>query len=110
MNIQIIGTKKCRDTQKAVRYFKERRIPFHFVDLNERELSKGEFDKIISRINAEDLIDKNSKVYKERNYSYLEYDPYDELFEYQHMIKTPVIRNGNEVTCGLKPEIWKGWT
>jgi arsenate reductase-like glutaredoxin family protein len=46
MNIQIFGTKKCRDTQKTERYFKERRIPYHFVDLTERGLSKGELDKI----------------------------------------------------------------
>ncbi len=109
MNIQIIGTKKCRDTQKAVRYFKERRIPFHFVDLNERTLSKGEFDKITSRIKAENLIDTDSKTYRERNYAYLDFDAYEELFEYQLMMKTPVIRNGNKVTCGMESETWKGW-
>lgn len=109
MNIQIIGTKKCRDTQKAVRYFKERKIPFHFVDLNERILSKGEFDNITSKIKVEDLIDVNSKVYKDRNYGYLQYDPCEELFEHQLMLKTPVIRNGNEVSSGVKTEIWKDW-
>ena len=45
MNIQIIGTKKCKETQKAERYFKERRIPFHFRDLTEKGLAKGELRK-----------------------------------------------------------------
>ncbi|RKX89879.1 MAG: ArsC family transcriptional regulator, partial [Spirochaetes bacterium] len=57
MNIQIIGTKKCNSTKKAVRFFKERNIPFYFVDLNERELSPGELSAITARIPASDLID-----------------------------------------------------
>ena len=35
MNIQIFGTKKSFDTKKAQRYFKERRIPFQFINLAE---------------------------------------------------------------------------
>jgi arsenate reductase-like glutaredoxin family protein len=44
MNIQIVGTKSCSNTRKAERYFKERRIPFHFRDLNEKGLAKGELE------------------------------------------------------------------
>ncbi len=46
MNIQIIGTKKCKETQKAERFFKERRIPYHFRDLTEKGISKGELENI----------------------------------------------------------------
>ena len=49
MNIQIFGTLKCQDTKKAQRYFKERRIPFQFIDLAERGLSKGEMRERGSR-------------------------------------------------------------
>jgi glutaredoxin len=42
MNIQIFGTSKCQDTRKAQRFFKERGIPFQYVDLAVKGLSKGE--------------------------------------------------------------------
>ena len=43
MNIQIFGTKKCNDTKKAERFFKERGIKYQFVDMKEKGMSKGEF-------------------------------------------------------------------
>ena len=49
MNIQIFGTKKCNDTKKAQRYFKERGIKFQFIDMNEKEMSKGEFRRVCTR-------------------------------------------------------------
>ena len=50
MNIQIFGTKKCNDTKKAQRYFKERGIKFQFIDMNEKELSKGEFRSVCQSV------------------------------------------------------------
>ena len=109
MNIQIIGTKKCKDTQKAIRFFKERNVAFHLVDLNERALSKGEFEKISSKLDEDELINRNSQFYKNKGYDYLEYDVYEEVFEHQELLITPVIRNGNEICSGNKPDVWKGW-
>jgi len=43
MNIQIFGTKKCNDTKKAERFFKERGIKYQFIDMKEKGMSKGEF-------------------------------------------------------------------
>lgn len=109
MNIQIIGTAKCRDTQKAVRFFKERKIVFHFRDLNEKGLSKGEFDNITSVIPPADLMDTSGKQFKKRNLSYMVYDTAEELLNDPLLIKTPVVRNGKLVTVGYKPESWKEW-
>lgn len=62
MNIQIFGTKKCNDTKKAQRYFKERGIKFQFVDLTEKELSKGEFRSVCQAVGGMDaMIDENCK-------------------------------------------------
>ena len=44
MNIQIFGTKKCNDTKKAERFFKERGIKYQFIDMKEKGMSKGEFN------------------------------------------------------------------
>lgn len=46
MNIQIFGTKKCSDTRKAERFFKERGIKYQFIDMKEKGMSKGEFNSV----------------------------------------------------------------
>jgi arsenate reductase-like glutaredoxin family protein len=109
MNIQIIGTKSCSDTRKAERYFKERRIPFHFRDLNEKGLAKGELENIKRKISLEELIDKDGKQYKKRNLQFMVYNIEEELLADPLLLKTPIVRNGNEVTIGYQPEIWKNW-
>jgi Spx/MgsR family transcriptional regulator len=109
MNIQIIGTKSCSDTRKAERYFKERRIPFHFRDLNEKGLAKGELDNISRKISIEDLIDKEGKQYKKRNMQYMKFDIEVELLNDPLLLRTPIIRNGGEVTIGYQPDTWKKW-
>ncbi|MCX7874943.1 MAG: arsenate reductase family protein [Melioribacteraceae bacterium] len=109
MNIQIIGTKSCSETRKAERYFKERRIPFHFRDLNEKGISKGELENITRKIPLEDLIDKDGKQYKKRNLQFMVFNLEEELLNDPLLLKTPIVRNGSEVTIGYKPEIWKAW-
>lgn len=109
MNIQIIGTKSCNDTKKAERYFKERRIPFHFRDLNEKGLSKGELENIIRKIPLEDLLDKEGKQYKKRNLQFMVFNLEEELLNDPLLLKTPIVRNGTEVTIGYQPEVWKNW-
>lgn len=109
MNIQIIGTKKCKDTQKAERYFKERRIPFHFKDLTEKGLAKGELDNITRIIPLDDLIDRESKRFKDRGMQYMVFDIEDELLSDPLLLKTPIVRNEKLVTVGYKPKEWNEW-
>ena len=109
MNIQIIGTKKCRDTQKAERFFKERRIQYHFRDISEKEITKGELENIKQAIPLEELIDKEGKQFKKRGFEYMVYDIETELLEESLLLKTPIVRNGRLATVGYKPEVWKEW-
>ena len=109
MNIQIIGTKKCKETQKAERFFKERNIQFHFRNLNIKGVSKGELVNISRSVSIEDLIDKESKQFKKRNMEYLVFNTEDELLNNPLLLKTPIVRNGNLSTVGYEPEIWKEW-
>lgn len=109
MNIQIIGTKKCRDTQKAERFFKERKIPYHFRDLNEKGLAKGELDNIVTVIPLEELIDRDGQQFKKRNMNYMVFNLEEELLNDPLLLKIPIVRNGKLVTIGLKPETWKTW-
>lgn len=109
MNIQIIGTKKCKETQKAERFFKERRIAFHFRDLAEKGLTKGELENISRVIPFDELIDAEGKRYKERGMQYMRFDIEEELLNDSLLLKTPIVRNGNLVTVGYQPEVWKKW-
>ena len=109
MNIQIIGTKKSNNTKKAIRFFKERNIKFHFMDLNERKISEGELSNILARISVDDLLDTESQSYKKRGFAYMEYDPVEEILEDNSLMRTPVVRNGKEVTVGNAMEVWNKW-
>lgn len=109
MNIQIFGTKKCSDTKKAERFFKERNIQFHFRDLTEKGISKGELENISRAIALDDLIDTESKQYKKRGMQFMVFDLEEELLEDPLLIKTPIVRNGKDATVGYKPDVWKNW-
>ena len=109
MNVQILGTKKCNDTRKAERFFKERRIPFHFRDLTEKGVSKGELLNIKQAVPLEELIDKEGKQFQKRNLSYMVFDIEEELLNDQLLFKTPIVRNGKLATAGYKPDIWNDW-
>lgn len=109
MNIQIIGTRKCRDTQKAERFFKERRIYYHFRDLNIKGISKGELNNICRVISIDELLDKEGREFKKRNLGFMVYDAEEVLLNYPLLLKTPIVRNGNLVTLGYQPEIWYEW-
>jgi arsenate reductase-like glutaredoxin family protein len=109
MNLQIIGTKKCKETQKAERYFKERRIPFHFRDLTEKGLAKGELENISRVIPLDDLIDRESKRFKDRGMQFKVFDIEEELLADPLLLKTPIVRNEKLVTIGYKPDVWKSW-
>lgn len=109
MNIQIFGTKGCSDTRKAERFFKERRITYHFRDLNEKGVSKGELENINRVFPIDELIDKDGKQYKKRNLQYILHNVEEELLSDALLFKTPIVRNGRFVTIGYQPEIWKKW-
>lgn len=117
--IQIFGTSKSFDCKTAQRWFAERRIPVQFVDLKDKEMSRGEFDSVVdaiarsagSRADAiEQMTDKNSKEYS--SIAYLDdSDKADKLFENQlKLMKLPICRNGKQTaTVGLQQKTWEEW-
>ena len=117
--IQIFGTLKNFDVKTAQRWFAERRSPVQFVDLKEKEMSRGEFDSVLdsiarekgSRADAiEEMTDKKSKDYA--SIAYLDDgEKADKLFENQlKLMKQPVCRNGkNAATVGLAQKTWESW-
>ena len=109
MNIQIFGTKKCRDTQKTERYFRERRIVYHFVDLAEKGLSKGELEKVKAVVGLEALLNRNGKEYSRLNMQYIVQNREEMMLKHPMLLNTPIVRNGPQATVGYCPDIWRDW-
>ena len=110
MNIQIFGTKKCNDTKKAERFFKERGIKF--IDMKEKGMSKGEFTSVAQANGGlENMINwecKDKDMLALIKYIANE-DKLEKVLENPQVIKTPVVRNGKQSTLGYQPDIWKDW-
>ncbi len=107
MALQVFGTRKCPATRKAERYFKERDIGYHFVDLAEKGLSPGELRAIRQGAAGSPLIDRQSKTYKDRGLAFMDYDEDEELLAHPLLLRTPVVRNGARVAIGEDPAAWK---
>ena len=112
MNIQIFGTKKCSDTRKAERFFKERGIKYQFIDMKEKGMSKGELQSVANAVGGLDkLINPDAK--DADTVALLQYLAADQKFEKvldnQQVLCEPVVRNGKKATVGYQPDVWKGW-
>jgi Spx/MgsR family transcriptional regulator len=112
VNIQIFGTKKCNDTKKAERFFKERGIRYQFVDLKEKGMSKGELTSVAAANGGIDnLVNTDAK---DRDavalFQYIaDEDKLEKLMENPQIIRIPVVRNGKQSTLGYQPDVWKTW-
>jgi Spx/MgsR family transcriptional regulator len=112
VNIQIFGTKKCNDTKKAERFFKERGIRYQFVDLKEKGMSKGELTSVAAANGGIDnLVNTDAK---DRDavalFQYIaDEDELEKLMENPQIIRIPVVRNGKQSTLGYQPDVWKTW-
>lgn len=109
MNIQIFVKKKCFDSKKAERYFKERGIKVQIVDILDKGLSKGEFRSIANAVGGmENLIDTKAKDFAMIHYL-VDEQKEDKLMDTPKLFKTPIVRCGKKVTLGYQPEVWKTW-
>jgi arsenate reductase len=112
MEIQIFGTQKSADTRKALRYFKERRVRIHFVDLNQRAASKGELTRFAQRFGAEAILDRESKRFASlglKTAHYSERKWLEILADEPLLLRTPLVRWQNKLTVGLAEEEWGEW-
>jgi arsenate reductase (glutaredoxin) len=113
MEVQVFGTKKCKDTQKALRFFKERRIRVHFVDLTQKAASPGELRRFEQKFGAAALLDREGRRFRDRGL-HVAHLPDSRilplLVEDPALLVTPLVRNGNQLTLGHAEEEWKKWT
>ncbi len=112
-NLQIFGSKKCAATSKAQRFFKERRVNFHFIDITQKGPSAGELAKIARAVGGiEKLIDREGKRYVERGLKYAApTGPRIEkaLIDDPLLLITPLVRTGDRATVGPAEATWAAW-
>ncbi len=109
LSIQIIGTRKSADTRKAERFFKERGVAFHLVDVRQRPLSPGELANISRALAGQELLDRDSVAFQRSGLAYMVYDSLEELLKNPLLLRMPVVRWGGKATIGYRPEVWGQW-
>lgn len=112
MDVQVFGVKKNADTRKALRFFAERRMKTHFVDLMERAASPGELKRFAQKFGVNALIDRESKRYHELGYAHAQYSDerwLEKLSDEPLLLRMPLTRFANRLTIGLAETEWKAW-
>jgi arsenate reductase len=111
-NIQVFGLEDNNATRAALRFFRERRIVVHFVDLRKKPIAAGELRRFTDRLGAASLLDMESRPYKEQGLAYLSTDAAgitSRLLADVRLIRLPLVRYGEEVTAGKAETTWKAW-
>lgn len=115
MEVQVFGLKKSAETRAALRFFSERRIRAHFVDLQERDIAEGELMRFIQRLGIERVLDRQSKRFEQlglRHSNMSEGRWIDRLLTEPGLIRLPLVRRlgqGGDVTAGDSADTWKTW-
>ena len=112
MDVQIFGTRKDAETRKALRFFAERRMKTHFVDLNERAASRGELTRYLQRFGAASIVNELSRRFVElglRTARYGDERWLEILVEEPLILRMPLVRHGNALTIGAAEATWKTW-
>lgn len=112
-NLQVFGTKKCSETRKAERFFKERGVRFQSVDLAQKGLSPGELRAVAARVGGmERLIDREGRRYVDKGLKFAApTGPRIEamLLEDPLLLRTPIVRSAAGATVGFEQPTWERW-
>ena len=111
MNIQIYTLKKNFDTQKAERFFKERRIPYQLLDLKKHRLGQRELLLFARRLGAQSLVDRKNPDALSHPVAHTDDADYilECLAENPRFLRTPIVRCGEQVTLGADEHTWQAW-
>ena len=111
-NIQVFGMDDSPATRNTLRFFRERRIVVHYVDLRKKPIAAGELRRFTDRLGAAALLDTESRAYREQGLAYLSTDGSGitaRLLADPRLIRLPLVRYGDEVTAGKDEATWKAW-
>src|SRR5437763_6408519 len=110
VSVQIFGIKYSQPTRAAERFFKERRIPIHFVDLKQKPMSPGEIKPFIDRFGLTGLLDTEGTSYVDAGLKYLKLSESEMLGRIERdpkLLRLPLVRSGNRISIGPDEASWK---
>ena len=111
-SVQIFGFDKDQATRAAVRFFKERRVAIHQVDLARKPIAPGELRRFVERLGAAALLDTEGRAYRDAGLGYLRMDDreiVERLLADQRLLRLPLVRFGTDVSAGRDEAAWKSW-
>lgn len=109
IQVQVFGTKKSKETRHAERFFKERKVKIHFVDLKQRPIAQGELGRFVQKFGVNALLDTEGKAYERSNLAYLhttEEGVIDKIIDDPELLKLPLVRGGKILSVGKDEETW----
>jgi len=112
VSVQIFGLDKDQATRAAVRFFKERRVGIHQVDLRRKPIAPGELRRFVERLGAATLLDTKGRAYRDAGLGYLRMDDreiVERLLADPRLLRLPLVRFGNHVSAGRDEAAWKAW-
>jgi len=112
LSVQIFGHDRDQGTRAAVRFFKERRVTIHQVDITRKPIARGELRRFVERLGVRALVDEGSKAWRDAGLGYLRMDDaelVDRLLATPALLRLPLVRFANEVAVGRDEARWKGW-
>jgi arsenate reductase-like glutaredoxin family protein len=111
-NIQVFGMDDSQVTRAALRFFRERRIVVHYVDLRKKPIAAGELRRFTDRLGPAALLDTESRAYRDGGLAYLSTDTAGittRLLADVRLLRLPLVRYGDDVTAGRDEATWKAW-
>jgi len=108
-NVQIFGLKNSQATRAAERFFKERRVEIHFVDLKQKPMSPGEIKRFIDRYGLPALLDTEGKAYTDAGLKYLKVSETELLRRIEQdpkLLRLPLVRAANQLSVGQDENSW----
>jgi arsenate reductase len=112
LSVQIFGHERDQATRAAIRFFKERRVAIHLVDVTRKPIARGELRHFVDRFGARALIDEASKAYRDEGLAYLRMDDVEvveRILAEQRLIRLPLVRFGSDLAVGRDEAAWKRW-
>ncbi len=106
----MFGLEDSQPTRAALRFFKERRIQVHFVDLRRKPIARGELRRFVERLGARALADSDGRTWREAGLGYLAMDDEqlaDRLLADHRLLRLPLVRAGNAFAAGRDEAAWK---
>ncbi len=110
--VQVFGLENDQATRAAIRFFKERRVDIHFVDLRRKPIAPGELRRFVDRLGAAALLDPDGRAYREGGLAYLKMDDAEiavRLLATPKLLRLPLVRFENAVSAGPADATWKSW-